>query len=171
MTVSACFFKNAVHSTGSSFFDQRLSDRANRLMSLFKGMFPISNETADRQGNLSRLWVLKNGMFLGIVFHSDGKISFVPSNKIINSCNNKPISLENLKRLQDLQIDLAYVPEQKKLVIFPHLRAAGNDQKITQVVEKALHPKPPTSWTPPSLDARSERLGHIFTGELPTWPS
>lgn len=116
MTVSACFFKNAVHSTNSSFFDQRLSDRANRLMSLFKGMFPILNETADCQGNLSRLWVLKNGTFLGIVFHSDGKISFIPSNKIINSCNNKPISLENLKRLQDLQIDLAYVPEQKNLL-------------------------------------------------------
>ena len=46
------------------------------------------------------------------------------------------------------------------------MQAAGNDQKIAQVAAKSLNPKPPTSWTPPSLDTRSERLGHIFTGDI-----
>jgi hypothetical protein len=129
-------------------------------------MFPISNETIDRQGNNSRLWVLKNGIILGIIFHSDGKISFIPSNKIINSCTNNPISSENLKKLEQLQIDLAYIPEQKKLIIFPHLQAAGKEDQITQVAAKSLNPKPPASWVPPPFDDNRTRRGHVFRNQV-----
>lgn len=80
---------------------------------MFGGIVPISKEASDHQGNHSRLWMLKNGTFIGTVSHADGKITCIVPNKIINSCTDKPISLKNLKKLQELQIDLAYVPEQK----------------------------------------------------------
>ncbi|VHN99541.1 ankyrin repeat domain-containing protein [Candidatus Rhabdochlamydia sp. T3358] len=157
-------FRDSSLQTNSSFSsDQKLSDRSQKLISLFKGMLPISNETTDYQDNHSRLWALKNGTLLGIVSHSDGKIICISSDKIINSCTAKPISLKNLKRLQDLQIDLAYIPEQKKLVVFPHLKAAGDDQKIAQVAAKSLNPQPPASWVPPTtFDENPVRLSHMF---------
>ena len=142
MTSPIFFLRDSSYQTHSSFSSkQKLSERTQRLISLFREMIPISNETTDYQDNHSRLWVLKNGTLLGTVSHSNGKVTCISSNKIINPCTNNPISLKNLKRLQDLQIDLAYVPEQKKLIVFPHLIAAGDDQ-ITQAAAKSLDPKP-----------------------------
>ncbi|PWU15982.1 MAG: hypothetical protein C5B45_01525 [Chlamydiae bacterium] len=163
MTSSTSFFSKSSSSMNLSLSSvKELSNRSEKLISLFRGMVPISNETTDYQNNHARLWVLKNGILLGTVSHSDGKVTCISSNKIINSCTSKPISLKNLKKLQDLQIDLAYVSEQKKLVIFPHLRAAGDDQKIAQVAAKSLNPKVPVSWVPPPFDETRSRNGHMF---------
>ncbi|HEV3269899.1 MAG TPA: ankyrin repeat domain-containing protein [Candidatus Rhabdochlamydia sp.] len=168
MTSPLSFLRDPSHQTNSSFSSkQKLSERTQRLISLFKNMIPISNETTDYQNNHSRLWVLKNGTLLGTVSHSDGKITCISSNKIINSCTEKPISLKNPKRLQELQIDLAYVPEQKKLVIFPHLRAAGDDQKIAQVATRSLNPKPPASWVPHPFTENPEKISHMFRTKNP----
>ncbi|QZA58152.1 ankyrin repeat domain-containing protein [Candidatus Rhabdochlamydia porcellionis] len=164
MTSPIFFIRDSSHQVNPSFSsDQKLSNRAEEFISLFRDMIPISNGTSDHQGNCSRLWALKNGTFLGTVSHLDGKITYIPFNKIISSCTNSPISLESLKRLQELKIDLAYVPEQKKLIVFPHLRAAGKEDQITQVAAKSLDPKPPTSWVPPiTFDENPVRLSHIF---------
>jgi hypothetical protein len=89
---------NVFYPTSPSFSSrQKLSERAQKLISLFKGMVPISNETTDYQGNRSRLWALTNGTFLGTVSHSHREPLIVPSDKILNFCTNKPISLENLR--------------------------------------------------------------------------
>ena len=142
MTSPLSFFRDASHEINTSFSSQKnVSERSQKLISLFRGMLPICNETIDYQNNHSRLWVLNNETLLGTVSHSDGKITCISSNKIINPCTGNPISLKNLKRLQELQIDLAYVPEQKKLIVFPLLKAAGDDQ-ITQAAAKSLDPKP-----------------------------
>lgn len=130
MTSSASFSGNSFNAINlSPSSDKKLQSDIEELESLFKEKIFLSNETTDCQGNRSRLWVLKNGMFFGMVF-TDGKISFIPSNKIINSCTNNLLSSENLKRLKGLQIDFTYIPEQKKLIVFPHLRAAGKEDQI-----------------------------------------
>ena len=165
MTSSISFSKSSSSISLPLCSIKELPNGSEKLISLFRGMIPISNETTDYQNNHSRLWVLKNGTLFGTVAHSDGKITGISSNKIINSCTGQPISLENLKRLQELQIDLAYVSEQKKLVIFPHLRAAGDDQKIAQVAAKTLNPKPPASWAiPPFVEKPGQRL-HVFRND------
>ncbi|PWU15978.1 MAG: hypothetical protein C5B45_01505 [Chlamydiae bacterium] len=108
MTSPISFLRDSLCQTSTSFSsNQKLSQRAQKLISLFKEMLPISNGTIDYQNNHSRLWVLKNGILLGTVSHSDGKITCIVPDKIINSCTDKPISLKNLKKLQELQIDLA----------------------------------------------------------------
>ncbi|MGB7127575.1 MAG: hypothetical protein WBD50_00595, partial [Candidatus Rhabdochlamydia sp.] len=166
MTSPISFLRDSSYQTNFSFSSkQKLSERTQRLISLFKEMIPISNETSDSQGNHSRLWVMKNETFLGTVSHFDGKITCIPSNKVINSCTGNPISLKNLKRLQELQIDLSYIPEQKKLIVFPHLRAAGKDDLITQVATKSLNPKPSASWViPPFAEKPGQRL-HMFRND------
>jgi hypothetical protein len=128
-------------------------------------MIPISNETTDNQGNRSRLWVLTDETFLGTVSHFNGKISIILSDKIINFCTNRPVSLESLRKLQKSQVDLAYVPEKKELIISPHWRADGKDDLIAQVATKSLNPKPPASWVPPLLAVTPDKLGHIFSKE------
>lgn len=148
----------------SSFFspNQKLSEHTQKLISLFRGILPISNGTTDCQGNRSRLWVLKNETFLGTVSHFNGKISVIPSDKIINFCTNSPVSLESLRKLQKSQVDLVYIPEKKQLIISPHWRAAGKDDLIAQVATKSLNPEPPISWILPPFDESPERLSHMF---------
>ncbi|PWU13445.1 MAG: hypothetical protein C5B45_06020 [Chlamydiae bacterium] len=120
MTSPLSFLRDASHPTNTSFSSQqKLSNQSQKRISLFRGMLPICNETIDYQNNRSRLWTLKNEMLLGTVSHFNGEITYIPSDKIINSCTSKPVSLKNLKSLQDLQIDLAYVSEQKNLLFFP----------------------------------------------------
>ena len=162
MTSPLSFLRDVSHQTNTAFpSQQKLSERSQKLISLFRGMLPVCKETIDYQNNHSRLWTLKNEMLLGTVSHFNGKITYIPSDKIINSCTGNPISLKNLKRLQDLQIDLAYVPEQKQLIVFPHLTAAGDDQ-ITQAAAKSLNPKPPVSWVVPAFVEKPGQRLHIF---------
>ena len=160
------FLRDSSYQTNSSFSSrQKLSERTQRFISLFRDRIPISNETSDCQGSCSRLWVLKNETFLGIVSHSNGKISIIPSDKIINFCTNSPVSLESLRKLQKSQVDLAYVPEKKQLIISPHWRAAGKDDLIAQVATKSLNPKPPASWViPPFAEKPGQRL-HMFRND------
>ncbi|MEK7339841.1 MAG: hypothetical protein AABZ92_03910, partial [Verrucomicrobiota bacterium] len=107
MTAPTFFSGNSAYLINSSSFDQRLSERTQRLISLFRNMTPISNETTDYQGNRSRLWALTSETFFGAVSQSNGNISIILSDKIINFCTNSPVSLESLRKLQKSQVDLA----------------------------------------------------------------
>ena len=168
MTSPTSSFKGLSLSTGLPFsvsLNQNQSAHVKNFKDLLMSRIPITKESIDHQGNRSRLWSLKSNTFFAVISHANGRLSVILSDRIINSCTGLPLSWDNLARLQRQKIDLAYVPEQKKLVVFPYLRAAGKDDLITQVVEKSLNPKPSASWTPPPFNETRDTLGHIFVNK------
>lgn len=122
----------------------------------------ISRECIDNKGNRCRLWALPNNTVWGTVMHSNQQISILSSERINIPCSTNSLqTLHKIKNLSSISLDLAYISETKRIVIFPKLRAAGLKDKVNELAHSALKPNVNHCNDPIFLETPS-KLAHIF---------
>jgi len=116
--------------------------------SILLDLTPLTLPFRDLKGRIIQLWKTVQHGLIGGVVNSNGQISIIPANKIINSLNPNENSNELIHRLQSYppkKWDLVFNTHLCTLTIWPHLKAEGrryfgkNYQEIKQDVEKRLN--------------------------------
>lgn len=139
--------------SNSSIYDKNYLSLLKQIKEIFNSVIPICQESIDDLGNRCRLWHIDNKDYIGTVVNSNGIISVIFPDKIVNPCGGNSISaLKKIKNLYLPRLSLIYQHEKKELIILPYLRAAGKeDAIISQPVTRKI-----------KFDTSPEKLGHIF---------
>ena len=121
-------------------------EQAQKLLNLVS---PVTLPYTDPQGKVIQLWNYKSQLVASV--DAGDKVIIIPGNCISNPLNPKEESHYLLKRLEEGGLKewrFNYCDKTGKIVIWPHIVAAGKDG--------------PTGWKPPVFLETPDSLGHIF---------
>lgn len=146
--MSALQFPNISEKNDSKIYRAKVSFSApsntittERAKELLKFINPVTLPYTDTQGRTIQLWKLSSELVASV--SSKQGIVILSGKYIINPLQPSEESSQLLKRLESVSPKnwhFSYTENTKKIVIWPHMVAAGKDG--------------PSSWTPPTFSKR-----------------
>ncbi len=114
-------------------------------------LIPITHMSRDSKGHSIQIWKYLN-VFLGAIWHENGRLEIVSEKRILNGVNPNDSSSAFLSRIAEHPPRRwsLIISHANTIIVLPHMRAAG---------------RPGPDWKPLEVTKNPSQRGHMFDSE------